>query len=1352
MIDWRDRATGAPIRVSLCLSALLLAAGLAAADTVTWNVDADGDWADGANWDTGSPPGPTDDVVIDRAAGLYTITVSTGDQAAGSVLCRERLVIEGGSLTVATTIAVDDEFRLSGGKLAGATVTTPLTCAGGTSTADGVTVSAALTVGETANAILRAENGLTLDGTVHLGGESTYGQLSCYGAQTLGGAGEVVLGPSGSNAVLGTGGLLTIGPDLLIHGRNGRVQGYAGLAIEGRISADVGGGTLRIAGTPWSSSGILEAIDGGSLELGGDFTTAGLGDFRGTDGRIAITGVMDNTGNSLALDATTGSLHLAQGGRLVGGTVSPGSGGAEFVLEHYGQLEAVTYDADLAVGATSSATVLIYGGLTLNGVASLGGTSAYGSLNFQGTQTLGGTGEVLLGASGSNSVKSSSGTLTIGPDILIHGRSGQVLGYPGLVNEGRISADVADGTIVLGGTGWSNLGIVEAVGGGSLRLGGTFTTTGLGDFRGAGGRIAITGVMDNTGDSLALDATTGPLYLAQNGRLVGGTVPPGSDGAELVLENYGQLEAVTYDADMAVGTTSSALVTIYGGLTLNGVASLGGSASYGALSFNGTQTLGGTGEVLLGPSGSSSVKSASGTLTIGSEILIHGRNGQVVGLPGLVNEGRISADVAGGTIVVSGTGWTNLGIIEALGGGSLKLGGTFTTAGLGDFRGADGRIAITGVMDNTGDSLALDAGTGSLYVAQGGRLKGGTVLPGSGGAELVPEHYSQLEEVTFEADLWVGGTSNTGLYIYGGLFINGTMHVGGPTSCGQMTFSGGQTLGGTGEVVFGSSTSNLLTCSGGVLTVGPDLWLHGWNGELRPLAGLDIQGRISADVAGGTIELDGSPWSSSGTVEALGGGLLRSQVAGTSTGTVHAGPDGVVTCNGTYTQAAGVAAVDSGGVLASTSPIDVQGGQVRGRGTIQGELVSGGTVGPGSSTGVLTCDGDYEQTAGGRLVIELGGTGAGLHDRLVVTGQAALAGTLAVDLVYDYIPAYGDSFVVLQHGSYVGGFDPVVLPEPPAGLAWRLDQRPEALVLSVGGSSQSALISGIADVPDDEGGRLTVAWWASSQDDPQAPQPVTEYEVQRFDAGWAALDTVPATGAPSYETEVETDDILVLGEPEPWSYYRILARTADPGVFYNSPQDSGYSVDDLPPPAPVLRLTEDEDLRLLHWTNPDVPDFAHTCLYRGEEPGFQEDTLLVCTADTSWVEEHPFFYWYFARAVDVHGNQSADSEEMEHVYPTAAPSPAAAAPRLEPNRPNPFNPRTTIAYHLPREARVRLRIHDLAGRLVRTLVAGEIRAAGDHAVVWDGRDDPGRPVAAGVYLCRLEAGGASRSRRLVLIR
>lgn len=100
---------------------------------------------------------------------------------------------------------------------------------------------------------------------------------------------------------------------------------------------------------------------------------------------------------------------------------------------------------------------------------------------------------------------------------------------------------------------------------------------------------------------------------------------------------------------------------------------------------------------------------------------------------------------------------------------------------------------------------------------------------------------------------------------------------------------------------------------------------------------------------------------------------------------------------------------------------------------------------------------------------------------------------------------------------------------------------------------------------------------------------------------------------------------------------------------------------------------------------------------------------------------------------------------------SAVPGAALAALELRGNVPNPFNPATTVRFHLGQAADVRLGVYDLAGRLVKNLVAGFLDA-GDHQVRWEGTDGAGRSVASGTYFVRLRGRGQQRVRPLTLVR
>ena len=96
-----------------------------------------------------------------------------------------------------------------------------------------------------------------------------------------------------------------------------------------------------------------------------------------------------------------------------------------------------------------------------------------------------------------------------------------------------------------------------------------------------------------------------------------------------------------------------------------------------------------------------------------------------------------------------------------------------------------------------------------------------------------------------------------------------------------------------------------------------------------------------------------------------------------------------------------------------------------------------------------------------------------------------------------------------------------------------------------------------------------------------------------------------------------------------------------------------------------------------------------------------------------------------------------------------APAAAALAPRAVPN---PFNPRTTLAFAVPEGgAAAKVTIHDLRGRLVRRLFAGRLDG-GARQLAWDGRDGAGRALAGGVYLARVRVGEAEAAIKLTILK
>jgi hypothetical protein len=88
---------------------------------------------------------------------------------------------------------------------------------------------------------------------------------------------------------------------------------------------------------------------------------------------------------------------------------------------------------------------------------------------------------------------------------------------------------------------------------------------------------------------------------------------------------------------------------------------------------------------------------------------------------------------------------------------------------------------------------------------------------------------------------------------------------------------------------------------------------------------------------------------------------------------------------------------------------------------------------------------------------------------------------------------------------------------------------------------------------------------------------------------------------------------------------------------------------------------------------------------------------------------------------------------------------------LQQNYPNPFNPSTTIRYSLVEDGYVSLRVYNILGQEVATLVDG-LQHPGQQSVVWDGRNDAGEPVADGVYLYKLSTGATVNIQKMLLMK
>ena len=87
--------------------------------------------------------------------------------------------------------------------------------------------------------------------------------------------------------------------------------------------------------------------------------------------------------------------------------------------------------------------------------------------------------------------------------------------------------------------------------------------------------------------------------------------------------------------------------------------------------------------------------------------------------------------------------------------------------------------------------------------------------------------------------------------------------------------------------------------------------------------------------------------------------------------------------------------------------------------------------------------------------------------------------------------------------------------------------------------------------------------------------------------------------------------------------------------------------------------------------------------------------------------------------------------------------------QLEQNYPNPFSSSTVVPYELKEQSDIQITVYDVLGRVVRRITAGA-QSIGTHSVLWDGRSSAGQKVASGTYFYRLQAGGESQTKKMVL--
>ncbi len=328
---------------------------------------------------------------------------------------------------------------------------------------------------------------------------------------------------------------------------------------------------------------------------------------------------------------------------------------------------------------------------------------------------------------------------------------------------------------------------------------------------------------------------------------------------------------------------------------------------------------------------------------------------------------------------------------------------------------------------------------------------------------------------------------------------------------------------------------------------------------------------------------------------------------------------------------------------------------------------------------------------------------------------------------------------------------------------------------------QPAIIS-IVDVGNDQGGQVSIEWRRSAYDGQLAGLTLTGYSIwrrvdplpagspdrkapaelphdarsrlrgasslQAIAASWNYIDTVPARGWESYAYVAPTLCDSTLANGLCLSTFYVSALTSDSLAFWDSPPDSGYSLDNLSPGPPQnLALAAST----LTWDPAPDQDVAFHTVYGSGFPTLDGSALQVEQTSSSSADvtgqPHPY---YHVTTTDSSGNEGPASSIATGVTGTGDPVfPATTV--LHASQPNPFAASTRIRFALAKDGPVELTVLDIQGRLVRRLVQENLSAR-EHVTTWDGRDQDGVPVASGVYLYRLQTHGFEQTRRLVVVR
>jgi phage baseplate assembly protein gpV len=865
-------------------------------------------------------------------------------------------------------------------------------------------------------------------------------------ASSVGGDGSVTF--SGSNLILlgsysvngGTtisGGTTTFDADVTLPTltlSNGTLGGPATVTVTGMLTWT--GGTMSGSGQTNANGGIAmsgnndKGLDGRTLNNAGTATMTGNGNVVLTNygafnnlatGTVALQS--DAAFRTYSIFTTPGTFNNA--GMFVKSAGNGVSYMSQCPFNNTGTVEVASGTLDLAGGGVSSGAFLTDAGSILE----FGAAAFYLTAN----SSISGAGDMVFDSETfTNFSMVDDGSYNVSGTTTLQATN-RPFAYPYV----QFDKDVTMGALNLtAGAMGDYYGVGSLVVVGNLTVNGLLTWT-AGHMSGGGhtianGGITISGDAIKTLDGRILDnAGTATWSNASNFNMSGGAswnnLPGGTFAGNFIVAGtfvFGSdttLPTLTLNPGGTLGGTAT--VTVTGMLTWTGGTMNGGGRTIanGGLTISGNDGKGLDHRIL--DNAGTATWSGSGNI---------GLSGGAVwnNLASATFSAQASATISGGGTTFnnagylqrSATGTTTFGLFFNNTGTLDVAGGTLTLAAGGSNRGVD--------IVEAGASLAFSAG--SLFVSPDAFVGGdGDVLFSGANVEMLGTYAVTASTtvsngtVSFDAAvnlqaLTLSGGTLTGaadVAVIGLLtWTGGTM-----SGIGNTYAYGGMILSGNGRTLDGRTLNNAATAtwtgSAGIAFLNGAVWNNLTN------AVLDVQSTAGANGAGQFLNLGtilkttgtgtaglGVALNNLGTVN-VGAGRLTVSNGVSNTGSVTLGPGGTLDMgNGVYFQADGLTVLNGGTLIAGT--VDLEGGVLSGPGTIGSTATLAAVtnsarvnVGATGVTGTLTINGTYTQTAAGTLVIQVGGSTPGTDtDKLVITRQATLDGSLTVTLLNGFVP------------------------------------------------------------------------------------------------------------------------------------------------------------------------------------------------------------------------------------------------------------------------------------------------------------------------------------------------------------